>query len=104
MQIIADHMEQGLGLRQTLEIVNEHRLQNGSMDICLYTLYMAYLRLEPVVTAIKRSKQGSLDPESAWAIARKNQSQQMLIRFGAQEDIVFFKEGEVIPDCFNLLK
>ena len=56
---------------------------------------MAYLRLEPVVTAIKRSKQGSLDPESAWAIiARKNQLQQMLIRFGAQGDIVFLKKGK----------
>eukprot|EP00978_Attheya_sp_CCMP212_P016211 scaffold42271_cov33-Attheya_sp.AAC.2 len=66
-----------------------------------YTLYQAYLRLEPVVTPIQKSKQGSQDPTSGWAIARKNQSQQMLIRFGAQEDISFFKEGDVIPDYFN---
>eukprot|EP00978_Attheya_sp_CCMP212_P039955 scaffold212967_cov35-Attheya_sp.AAC.1 len=80
MQIIADHMEMGLGLRQTLELVNEHRVQNGKIDICFYTLHQAYLRLEPVVRPIQRSKQGSCDPESAWAIARKNQSQQLLIR------------------------
>jgi hypothetical protein len=101
MQIIADHMEIGLGLRQTLEIVNEHRKQSGKSDICLYTLHQAYLRLEPVIRPIQRSKQGSCDPKSAWAIAQKNQSRQLLIRFGVDGDHFYFEEGVAIPDYFD---
>jgi hypothetical protein len=45
MQIFADHMEMGFGLQQMLEFVNEHWLQSSEIDICLYTLYQAYLSL-----------------------------------------------------------
>jgi hypothetical protein len=47
-------------------------LQGGETEIQMFTVYKAYLCLEPVVTPINRSKPGSLDPQSAWAIACKN--------------------------------
>ena len=71
MTIIADAMEAGFGITQTWEIVNQHRLQNGEEEVGRSCIYNAYLRLEPVVTPIKKRKQGSLSKDSEWAKARK---------------------------------
>ena len=70
MQIVADNIEAGLGLTQTTRLVNEHRRECGLEDVGRSAVHSASLRLEPEVTPILDSKQGSYDEESGWAIAR----------------------------------
>jgi hypothetical protein len=81
-QIIADNMEQGLGLKQTTFLVNVYRREIGLIDVGYSAVHSGYLRLEPVVTSILDAKQGSYDPYSAWAKARLMFVLQLLVRFG----------------------
>jgi hypothetical protein len=54
MQIIADSLEAGYGLRQTKVLVNEHRCQSDDKVMAgLSTIYEAYKRLKAVITKIK---------------------------------------------------
>jgi hypothetical protein len=50
MQIIADSMEKGFGIRRTKELVNEHREENGVDKVGLSTVFEAYKKLKPVTT------------------------------------------------------
>jgi hypothetical protein len=108
MQIIADAMESGFGLRLTKELLNEHRQQKNLPTVGLTTVWMAYLRLKPVITPIRKRKQGSNDPASPWAIARLEYVTQILVRFGGllttEEVAGLAPPGELIPDKFNVLK
>ncbi len=83
MQIIADSIESGFGLLLTRELLNEHRLQKNLEVVGLNTVWMAYLQLKPVLTPVKKRKQGSNDPNSPWAMARLEHVTQILVRFGA---------------------
>jgi len=64
MQIIADAMESGFGLHLTKELLNEHWGQKNLPTVGLTTVWMAYLRLKPAITPIRKRKQGSNDPEN----------------------------------------
>jgi hypothetical protein len=102
MQIIADAMESGYGLRLTRELLNEHRRQNDLEVVGLTTVWMAYLRLKPIVTPIKKRKQGSNDPNSPWAKARLEYVSQILGRFGAMPSIDDLKAPDgTIPGKYN---
>jgi hypothetical protein len=74
----------------------------------LTTVWMAYLRLKPVITPIKKRKQGSNDPASPWAKARLEYVTQILVRFGGllttEEIAGLAGPGGLIPDKFNVEK
>ena len=82
--IVADGIEGGLGLTQTICLVNTHRGQcvPPLVDVGRSAVHSASLWLKPLVTPILDSKQGSFDVTSAWAIARLFFVLQLLVRFG----------------------
>ena len=81
-QMVADHMERGLGLTQTTNLINLHRQESGLEEVGRSAVYSAHLRLDPVETPISDAKQGTFDEESPWAKARLMWVLQLLIRFG----------------------
>jgi hypothetical protein len=103
-QIIADAMEGGFGLRHTQELVNEHRRDSNKTIVGLNTVWVAYVRMNPVVTPIGKRKQGTTDPQSPWAMARLQFVTQILVRFGLlAADRVLNEQGN-LPDKFNVAK
>jgi len=67
MQLIADTTEAGLGLREAYHAVNDFNHENGIENVGLCAVYTAYKRLNPHVSTIEATKQGSHDESSAWA-------------------------------------
>jgi hypothetical protein len=60
MQIIADLMEDSLGLQMTTEMFNQHLEENGQeRRVSKSTVYRAFLRLQPFATPIKKRPQGN---------------------------------------------
>ena len=86
-QLVADCMEDGLGLRTTMHIVNEERAEEDPplQHVGLSAIMSAYHRLKPHVSGIKRVKQGSDDPEADWCKARFRWVLQLLIRLGEKD-------------------
>ena len=80
-QLIADSMERGLGLTQTMHIVNAWLARNGK-DLALgrSAVYSAVQRLNPQVIPVQARPQGSTDPNSDWARARCRLVHQLLRR------------------------
>ena len=92
-KVLADTIEDGLGLRAALANVNAALKEDGTLvgppgKQVAYVGYSAILHcyhaLLPVVTTIKKKKQGSLDPESSWAKACHRLSVQLCVRFGVK--------------------
>ena len=75
-------MENGLGHAGTHLLVNEFRMQNGQESVGLSAVCGMVKKLNPKVDEVGRRKQGSTDPESAWAGARLNWVTQLLICLG----------------------
>jgi len=72
VQIVVDVMEYGLGCQSTHVLVNEYRIQLDAESVGLSCVNGTITRLNPIITKVTRRKQGSTDPESAWAKARLN--------------------------------
>jgi len=95
-QIVADGIEGGLGLTQTMHLVNTHR-GPPLVAVGRSAVHGASLRLKPLVTPILDSKQGAFDVTSAWAIARLFFVLQLLVRFGLMTGLaawLFILAGE----------
>ena len=104
MQIIADLMEDSLGLQMTTEIFNQHLEENGcERRVSKSTVYRAFLRLQPFVTPIKKRPQGNYSRESVWARARLEWVTQLLVRFGilGVDRLEQIYGAGMIPDKFN---
>ncbi len=82
MQIIADAMVGGFELRLTQELVNKHRRDNNLSFVGLTTVWNAYLRLAPVVSPIRKQKQGTMEVTSPWAKTRMEFVTKILFQFG----------------------
>ena len=59
LNILADFMENRLGLRYTTKLINFHRHQNGFDAVCRSTVNLAFLRLAPKITIIQKIQQGT---------------------------------------------
>ena len=59
LDILADAMENRLGLRYTTHLINYHRHQSGFDAVCKSTVYLAFLRLQPKKTRIQKIQQGT---------------------------------------------
>jgi len=58
------------------------RMQNGQASVGLSVVCGMVKKLNTKVDKVSRRKQGSTDPESAWAEARLNWVTQLLIHLG----------------------
>ena len=65
LNILANLMENRLGITYTTKIVNCHRHQNGFDAVCRYTVNLAFLRLAPKITRIQKIQQGTKN-EGKW--------------------------------------
>ena len=63
--IIADSMENRLGLRYTTHLINCHHHQNGFYAVCKSTVNLAFLRLQPKIKRIQKIQQGTKN-EGKW--------------------------------------
>ena len=59
LNILADSMENMLGLRYKTHIINCHRHLNSFDAVCKSTVNIAFLRLQPKITRIKKIQQGT---------------------------------------------
>ena len=107
--IVADCMEQGMGLTQTMHMVNVNRgtridVETGlpPPDLGRSAVYYTYLAMQPFITTILKSKQGSTDPESAWAIARYVWVTQLGLRLGIIKLAELPEEQRGLPWFTNL--
>mmetsp|Transcript_62018 Transcript_62018/g.183182 ORF Transcript_62018/g.183182 Transcript_62018/m.183182 type:complete len:252 (-) Transcript_62018:574-1329(-) len=80
-QIIADWLNQGLGLRLTQLMVNTHRAEQGEELVTLSAVHSCALWMRPKHTKIKKRAQVGKN-YSKWAHSLKYQTKQFLIRFG----------------------
>ena len=65
INILADAMENKLGLCYTTHLVNCHRHHKGFYAVCKFTVNVAFLRLQPKRTRIRKILQGT-NNEGKW--------------------------------------
>ena len=78
LNILADSMENRLGLRYTTLLVNCHRHQNGFDAVCKSTVNLAFLRIQPKITRVQKIQQGTKN-EGKCKEARQRQTKEWLI-------------------------
>ena len=78
LNLLADSMENRLGLTYTTKLINCHRHQNGFDAVCRSTVNLAFLRLQPKITRIQKIQQGTKN-EGKWKEARQRQTKKWLI-------------------------
>ena len=78
LNILADSMENRLGLTYTTKLIHCHRHQNGFDAVYRSTVNLAFLRLAPKITRIQKIQQGTKN-EGKWKEARQLQTKQWLI-------------------------
>ena len=81
-QIIADAVEDGWSEHQAVVITNKYLLENAQDFITYNQLRSLIQCMKPIVSAVKKAKQGSSDPDAPWSKARYNWIFQLLICFG----------------------
>ena len=78
LNILADSMENRLGIRYTTHLINCHRHQNGFDAVCKSTVNLAFLRLQHKITIIQKIQWGTKN-EGKWKEARQRQTKKWLI-------------------------
>ena len=78
LNILANSMENRLGISYTTKLLNCHRYRNGFDAVCRSTVNLAFLRLQPKITRIQKIQQG-MNNEVKWKEARQRQTKQWLI-------------------------
>ena len=78
INILADSMENRLGISDTTQLINCHRYRNGFDAVCKSTVDIASLRLQPEITRIKKIQQGTKN-EGKRKEARQLQTKKWLI-------------------------
>ena len=100
-QIVADAMEEGVGMTNTMYLVNEYRRHHNIMPhVGRSAVYTTVHRLHPLRTGIASGKQkGGIE----WAAARMDWVTQLLLRFQhiKLEDLPADKRDK---DCFKNLE
>lgn len=77
---IANCIENYILLNKTYILINESQMCKGLQTLSRSSIKSFISRLNPKVTAVTVLKQGSQDPMSKWALARKNWVLQLLLR------------------------
>ena len=76
--MLANSMENRLGLRYTTLLINCHRDTHGGNAVSRSTFNLAFRRLQPKITRIQKIQQGTKN-EGQWKEARYRQVKQWLI-------------------------
>ena len=69
LNLLADSMENILGITYTTQLINCHRHQIGVDAVCRSTVNLAFLRLASKITRIQKIQQGTKN-EGRWKEAR----------------------------------
>ena len=59
INILADSMENRLGLTYTIKLINCHCYRKGFDAVCRSTVNLSFFRLAPKITRIKKIQQGA---------------------------------------------
>ena len=78
LNIVANSMENRLGITYTTKLLNCHHHQNGVDAVCRSTVDLAFLRLAPKITRIQKIQRGAKN-EGKCKEARQRQTKQWLI-------------------------
>ena len=78
LNLLAEAMENRLGLTYTTKLINCHQHQKGFDAVCRSTVNLAFLRLAPKITRIQKIQQGTKN-EGRRKEARQLQTKQWLI-------------------------
>ena len=78
LNLLADSMENRLGITYTTKLLNCHRHQKGFDAVCKSTVNLAFLRLQPKITRVQKIKQGTKN-EGKRKEARQRQTKKWLI-------------------------
>ena len=78
INLLANSMENRLGIMYTTKLLNCHRRQNGVNEVSKSTVNLAFSRLAPKITRIQKIQQGTKN-EGKWKEARQRQTKQWLI-------------------------
>ena len=78
LNILADSMENRLGLTYTTKLINCRHHQNGFDALCRSTVNLAFLRLAPKITRMQKIQQ-DMKNEGKWKEARQHKTKQWLI-------------------------
>ena len=99
--IIADWMECNLGFRNTLIMVNTHRVEEGRQPVGRNAIMNAFDRMNPLIDKIDKVPQGSTHHEG-WREARRNQTKQFLVMLGEiSKDDLMREYPAGIPRAFD---
>ena len=72
LNLVANSMENRLGVTYTTKLLNCHRHQNGVDAVCRSTVNLAFLMIAPKITRIQKIQQGTRN-EGKWKEARQRQ-------------------------------
>ena len=78
INLLANSMENRLGITYTTKLLNCHRHQNRVDSVCRSTVNLAFLILAPKITRIQKIQQGTKN-EGNWKEARQRQTKKRLI-------------------------
>ena len=78
LNLLANLMENRLGITYTTNLINFHRHQNGVDAFCRSTVNIAFFIIVPNITRIQKIQQGTKN-EGKWKEARQRQTKQWLI-------------------------
>ena len=92
-QLVADCMEDGMSIKQTMAVVNRHANDQGANPFTPSAIYSCMKRLNPKKIPVKIKTAGNYDADSDWAQRRYAFATQNLIRMGLLPDA-----GPLVPD------
>ncbi len=101
-QLVADYLELGLSYTEVTIVINRDLFRARMRSVRRSAVFNCAKRMTHIDVPIEKRPQGSLDPDSDWAMARYRWVTQLLIRLGEEVDLTPFEaEDGRIPDCFN---
>ena len=106
-EIIAQTMEDGLGIRHASFRVNFWRQGKGKEVLGMTCIHSLFQKLKPKFSVVGKMKTGSNDATSEWAKARLKWCIQLVLIFRAYvnlEDLGLDPDPMKNPDCFNPTK
>ena len=86
LNILADLMENRLGLRSTTHLIYCHDHQNGFDAVCKSTVNLAFLRLQPKITIIHKIQQGTKNEGNSKETRQRQTKQQLIMLNQLPED------------------
>ena len=78
LNILADFMENRLGISYRTQLINCHCYRNGFDAVCRSTVNLSFLIIAPKITRIQKIQQGTKN-EGKWKEAGQQRTKQWLI-------------------------